>query len=70
MKRSFSRIMAIVAQVWTALAACVGCNGPQPDPQNPPPPGVSWTGEESGYRSTTPAARDEGRHADQQQGNP
>ena len=70
MKRSFSHIVAIAAQLWTALAACVGCDEPQPDRPKPSPPGVSWTGEDTGYQSTTPTAHGKGRDPARQQANP
>jgi arylsulfatase A-like enzyme len=56
MKRIFHPIAVIAVQLWIALAACVGCDEPQPDRPKPSPPGVSWKGEESGYQSTTPTA--------------
>ena len=55
MKRWFSRLMAVAVELWTALAACPGCQRPQPKPERPAPPVVLWQGEDTGYRSITPA---------------
>ena len=70
MKRSLSWIVTMAAQLWAALMACIGCGGPQADSQESSAPSVSWKGQDTGYRSTTPAAHDKRPNAVGQQQKP
>jgi len=49
--KSVYRIAALAAQIFTALAACVGCNSKQP-PESPEPakaPTIHWRGPATNY---------------------
>jgi hypothetical protein len=70
MKRIFHPIAVIAVQLWTALAACIGCDEPPPDRPKGSPPGVSWKGDDSGYHSIAPMAQGKGRDHARQQANP
>lgn len=69
MKRSFSRLITIAAQSWAATVARVRCNAHRTDAGKPPRCSVQWTGEDSGYESTTAVAKEPPR-APQQQSEP
>ena len=53
--KSVYRIAAIAIELFTALAACVGCSSEQPaaGPEPVKTPTIHWTGPATGYEGTT-----------------
>jgi len=51
--KSVCRIAAIAIELFTALAACVGCSSKQPSPEPAKAPTIRWAGPATGYEGTT-----------------
>jgi hypothetical protein len=55
MKRFLCLIAALIVRLWSVIVMCVGCDQPgHTDSPKPSRPSVFWTGEDTGYHSTTP----------------